>query len=686
MRDVDPFQLMVGNDRDFLCTRVSYKLNLTGPSLTVQAACSTSLVAVHVACQALLNGECDMALAGGACVRVPHTAGYVYQPGGVMSPDGHCRAFAKAASGMVPGSGVGVVVLRRLEDALRDRDALLAVIRASAINNDGGAKVGYAAPSVERQAAVVGEALDLAAVDAGTIGYIEAHGTATALGDSIEIEALTRAFRMRTARVGFCAVGSVKTNIGHLDAAGGVAGLIKSVLALQHQTIPPSLHCDVPNPALALQDSPFFVARSALRWTDDRRPRRAGISSFGVGGTNAHVIVEEPPPSSASSDGRPWRLLVLSARSPASLDAAARNLHRYFVTHDGVNVADLAYTLQVGRRSFGYRRAYPCQTAAGARELLAMSFTNGLVRDAAGSDERSVAFMFPGEGAEVPGMGTELYLTEPAFRHAVDECARVLEGRLGIDLRTVLYPTLHAPCSMAADVEAGLDPRCLVDVTLFVTEYALAALWQEWGVTPHAAIGHGVGEYTAACLAGVFSLEDGLALVVERGHLMMDPARERSGRATEETRLQPPRLPLVDAITGAWLAGTDASDPDYWTTPRPSAIRFSEGLRTLAGATDSVLLEVGPGRSLTALASHADGARSGIVAVPSMAAGTDGSDAKAVIAAAGALWMAGVTIDWSGFSRHERRNRIVAPTYPFERQPYWIEDVAARAPQRSVVG
>ncbi len=364
---VDPLQLIVGNAVDSLTTRVSYKLNLKGPSHAVQCACSTSLVAVHLACQALLNQECDVALAGGVSINVGQRAGYRFQEDAILSPDGHCRAFDAAARGTVFGGGVGVVVLKRLEDAVRDGDTVRAVIRGSAVNNDGGMKVGYTAPAVDGQAAVIAEALSVAGIDAGTIGYVEAHGTGTALGDPIEIQALAKAFRAYTPKLGFAALGSVKTNIGHLDIAAGVAGLIKTVLALQHGEIPPSLHFERPNPRVDLAASPVYVNRELTEWKRGGAPRRAGVSSFGFGGTNAHVILEEAPalPNRPAAAG-PWRLLAVSAKTPAALAAAVRNLAEHFRTHPETDLGDAAFTLLAGRQAFPHRVAVVCRDAASA--------------------------------------------------------------------------------------------------------------------------------------------------------------------------------------------------------------------------------------------------------------------------------------------------------------------------------
>ncbi|KAB8315460.1 SDR family oxidoreductase [Tolypothrix campylonemoides VB511288] len=519
------YQTVIGNDKDFLTTRVSYKLNLTGPSITVQTACSTSLVATTLACQSLLNYQCDMALAGGVSIHVPQKTGYLHEPGGILSPDGHCRAFDAKAQGTTIGNGVGIVVLKRLSDALADGDYIHAVIKGSAINNDGSGKVGYTAPSVNGQTQVIAEAMMLAGVEPETINYIEAHGTGTALGDPIEITALSQVFHSSTKKKGFCAIGSVKTNIGHLDAAAGIAGLIKTVLALKHKQIPPSLNFEQPNPQIDFANSPFYVNTKLTEWRAGSTPCRAGVSSLGIGGTNAHVILEEAPALEPSSPSRPWQLLVLSAKTDSALETATENLAQHLKQHPDLNLADMAYTLQVGRAEFNHRRVLVCQDIEDATSALQLRdprrvFTHSVessdLRGAQQQSYRSIVFMFPGQGAQYVDMGKELYQTEPIFREQVDLCCQLLQPHLGLDLRSLIYPG-------DLESEAAAEKLQQTDITqpaLFVIEYALAKLWMSWGVSPQAMIGHSIGEYIAACLAGVFSLQDALAVVALRGRLM----------------------------------------------------------------------------------------------------------------------------------------------------------------------
>ncbi|HYO12244.1 MAG TPA: beta-ketoacyl synthase N-terminal-like domain-containing protein, partial [Thermoanaerobaculia bacterium] len=518
MAAVGAFQVALSNDKDYLPTRVSYKLDLRGPSFSVQSACSTSLVAISLAAQSLLAWECDAALAGGVTIGIPQRAGYLYQEGGILSPDGHCRTFDARARGTSPGSGAGVVVLKRLADALADGDHVWAVIKGMAVNNDGAQKVGYTAPSVEGQAEVVAGAQAMAGVDPASITYVEAHGTATPLGDPIEIAALTQAFRDGTQQRGFCAVGSIKSNLGHLDCAAGVAGFIKTVLALHHRQIPPSLHFEAPSPAIDFAGSPFYVNVRLAPWRTDRLPRRAGVSSFGIGGTNAHVILEEAPEREPSEEGRAAQLLVLSAKTETALERAAADLAGFLESSDldGPGFADVAWTLQTGRRAFAHRRAVVCRTPA---EAVAALRGHEPGRVAAGRHEagaRPVAFLFPGQGAQHAGMARELYEEEPVFREELDQAAEILESHLGLDLREVLFP---APAE-AARAQRELQETRLTQPALFAVEHALARLWQSWGIAPESLLGHSVGELVAACLAGVFSLRDSLALVAARGRLM----------------------------------------------------------------------------------------------------------------------------------------------------------------------
>jgi acyl transferase domain-containing protein/thioesterase domain-containing protein/acyl carrier protein len=537
-----------GNDKDVLATRVSYELDLRGPSISVQTACSTSLVAVHLACQSLLNQECDMALAGGVTVEFPHGRGYVYREGEILSRDGHCRAFDADSSGTVFSSGAGIVVLRRLEDALADRDTIQAVILGSAINNDGARKVGYLAPSVDGQTEVIAEALGVAGVVPSDISYVETHGTGTRVGDPIEVKALTQAFRERPQNKAYCAIGSLKTNIGHLDTAAGVAGLIKTVLALRHRQIPPSLHFRKPNPLIDFKNSPFYVNTGLTEWKAGRGPRRAGVTSLGIGGTNAHVVLEEAPPVEEHAGAtKPYQLLVLSAKTTSALEKASWDLSAYMRKRPDLSLQDAAYTCQLGRQPLVHRRTVVASTIEEAGKLLTKPEASRVFTGQAPASAPGVVFMFSGQGSQYVNMGRELYETEAAFRAQLDYCVERLVPDLGFDLRTLFFPT--EPNSAAAAEK--LSHTGFTQPALFSIEYAIARWWMAHGIPPSTMIGHSIGEYVAACLAGVFSLEDGLHLSAIRGRLMgeMPSGSMLSVAAAADTLSLPTELALA-AING----------------------------------------------------------------------------------------------------------------------------------------
>jgi acyl transferase domain-containing protein len=529
----DYIPTLIGNDKDFLATRVAYKLNLKGPAITVQTACSTSMVAVHLACQSLLGEESDLALAGAVSVRVPHRAGYLCDGGGVVSPDGHVRAFDAGANGTVFGSGGGVLVLKRLADALADGDTVHAVIKGSAVNNDGAGKAGYTAPSVDAQADCLAEALANAGVPAQAISYVEAHGSGTPLGDPIEVHALTKAFRASTQRTGYCALGSVKTNIGHLDAAAAVAGIIKTVLALEHRQLPPSLHYERPNPEIDFASTPFRVNAQLCEWASEG-PRRAAVIATGMGGTNAAVVLEEAPAPQPAAPAPGPHLLVLSAQTETALGAAAQRLRAHLEQH-AVDMGDVAHTLQVGRKAYAHRQCLVCRDRADA---IAALDANRVLAARADEPRRPLVLLLPGIGDQYVGMGHGLYEDWPAFRREIDLCAQLLENHLGIDIREVLYPKSagwrgRGPATgvdlkkMLAGGAQDEESRTLnrtrcAQPALFALEYALARAWQALGVTPDAIVGHSMGEYVAACLAGVMSLEDALRLIATRARLVSE--------------------------------------------------------------------------------------------------------------------------------------------------------------------
>jgi phthiocerol/phenolphthiocerol synthesis type-I polyketide synthase E len=745
LESVGLLQTSVQNRTDHLTTHVAYELNLKGPSLTIQTACSTSLVALHTACQSLLNCECDMALAGGVSVTVPLKNGYTYLEGGIYSPDGHCRAFDERAQGTVEGNGVGLVVLKRLAEALADGDTIHAVIKGSAVNNDGSLKVGYTAPGVNGQAEVIAEAHAVSNVDAETITYVETHGTGTSLGDPVEIEALTQAFRKSTEARKFCGIGSVKTNIGHLDAAAGVAGLIKTVLALEHRQIPPSLNFENENPRIDFANSPFYVNTKLSEWqTSNDTPRRAGVSSFGIGGTNAHVVLEEAPEPEPAETMRDWHLLPLSARTSAALDAATVNLHAHLKAHPALDPADVAYTLQTGRRAFDHRRVIVCRDLDDAVRGLETLDARRVFTSLQEPRERPVVFMFPGQGAQYARMGGELYRAESVFRAHVDRCAKLLEPQLGFDLREVLYPT----DDQLESATQKLNQTFITQPALFVTEYALAQQWIEWGVNPQAMIGHSIGEYVAACLAGVFSLEDALRLVAARGQLiqnlpsgsmlvvplpeqkvrsileqhpqlalaainapalctvsgtneaidelenewksealvcrrlhtshafhsqMMEPILKTFVAEVAKAALNAPSIPYLSNVTGDWITAEHATDPAYWAKHLRQTVLFGAGAGELFKNPEQLLLEVGPGRTLSVLVRHHPQRGPGQMVLSSLRHADEREPDEAfMLATLGRLWLANVKVDWTKLSAGQRRRRVALPTYPFERQRYWV--------------
>ncbi|MFT3803348.1 MAG: SDR family NAD(P)-dependent oxidoreductase [Burkholderiaceae bacterium] len=744
---VSDFQILISNDKDHLATRVAYKLNLQGPALSVGTACSTSLVATCLAAQSLLDYQCDLALAGGVSLGVPMHRGYQYEAGGISSPDGHCRPFDADAMGTVGGNGCAVVVLKRLADAIADGDPIRAVILGFGLNNDGSSKVGYTAPSIDGQAAAIAAALAMADVHPDTITMMEAHGTATPLGDPIEIAALSQAWR-RSTRRRYCALGSLKSNMGHLDSAAGAAGLIKCVLALQHRQIPPSLHFRAPNPKLDLDNTPFRVNTALQDWLPEEGVRRAAVSSFGIGGTNAHVILEEAPAGapamadvSAPGSRRAIELLPLSARSPAALEQLTQRLAAHLEQRPELALAEVAHTLQVGRSAFAHRRVLlaPGPDSGEALRRLRARDARQLLSGRRDEQLEGVAFLLPGQGAQHGGMARGLYRDESQFRAVLQTCAEILRPRLGVDLAALIHDE-HA--------DEILRQTQITQPAVFAVSYALGRLWMQWGVAPAALIGHSVGEYTAACLAGVFTLEEGLSLMAERGRLLasmpagamlavalpeaalherfgkeldiaavngaaacvlagpvaaieaareqlegdgeiaqrlqtshafhsrlMDAAVEPMRQAIARIALQAPRIPCISNVSGRWLKAEEATDPDYWARHLRAPVRFADGLGQLLRDTRARLLEVGPGTTLSHLA-RAHGARaSNRPVISSCRHPQDSADDRGVLLQAlGRLWLSGLDVDWAALrGQGALPRRLSLPTYPFERERYWID-------------
>jgi phthiocerol/phenolphthiocerol synthesis type-I polyketide synthase E len=738
-------QIGLANGPDYLTLRVSYKLNLKGPSVSLYTGCSLSLVAVCQACESLLTRQCDMALAGGAFVLCPLKSGYLYQEGEMFSPDGHCRPFDASAQGTVFSNGVGIVVLKRFEDAWKDGDFIYAVIRGTGINNDGSKKMSFAAPSVDGQAEVVTMALAKSNVEPETINYVEMHGTGTPVGDPIEVAALTQAYSARTSKKRFCGIGSIKSNIGHLDAAAGVAGLLKAALMLHHKKILPSLNFREPNPEIDFAKSPFFVTTQFSEWKAGRTPRRAGVTSLGVGGTNAHAVLEEAPARPDSGPSRPWTLLVLSAKTERALDTMTVRLAGHLKENPNLKLADVAYTLQIGRKAFNQRRVVVHNDVKRAIATLETKDPTFLTTSVCPSARPDVAFMFSGQGAQYVNMAAELYQKESVYKEAIDHCAEILKPYLTEDIRELLYPKQKS-AEEAAEV---LKQTSVAQPALFVTAYALARLWGQWGVHPSAMLGHSIGEYVAACLAGVFSLEDALALVAIRGQLMqsmprgcmlavslseqdirpllgeglslaavngpslcivsgdehgiaclesslsqkqsstqrlqtshafhsymMEPIVERFTEHVRQIALKPPRIPFLSNVSGTWITPKDAIDPAYWATQLRQTVRFSDCLGRLYEEPGRVLLEVGPGRTLSTLAKqHPLNSKDHVVLSSIRHPKEEGSDIAFILNTLGRLWLAGVDVDWAGFHAEENRYRLPLPTYPFERKLCWIDAV-----------
>lgn len=658
---VGTFKIMLANGQDFLSTKVSYKMNLMGPSVNVNTLCSSSLVALHYACQNLLNYGCDVALAGGVSFQVSRSDAFFYQEGGIGSSDGHCHAFDSRASGTVSGSGLAIVVLKRLEDAIADGDYIHAVIRGTGINNDGSNKNSYTAPNVDGQSECIAEAIAMSGVNPETISYIDAHGTGTDLGDPIEIAALTKAYRSYTKKKQFCAIGSVKTNIGHLVNAGGMASLVKTVLSMQHHVLPPSLNFKEPNPKIDFLNSPFYVNTKLTQWEGNGAPLRAGVSSFGIGGTNTHVILEEAPEIEPSDDSkRPCQLVVLSAKTATALEKMTSNMKEYAVKNPDAKLADVAFTLQVGRRSFNHRRIILCNSMADLAEKCESMNPESVFSRFQKPKLQPIVFMFPGEG-ETVNMGKELYDIEDEFRSAMDQCAKILQPLLGLDILKVLYPAEAGK----GQAEVQMKDRSIGKSILFAVEYALAKLWMSWGIEPQYMLGEATGEYVAACLAGVLSLEDALKLAAAKDEKLPETIAKISAKKAN--------IPFISSVTGNWITDADVENPQYWIRQR-SGLGFNDGMKELMKDSDQILIEVGPGNRLVQAVSQymQPDADQAILSCMPLDDGKT-SEVEALLLCVGKLWLAGGTVLWNKLYSDERRHRIPLPTYPFERQRYWIE-------------
>jgi phthiocerol/phenolphthiocerol synthesis type-I polyketide synthase E len=735
----DMVNLSMQNDKDYLATKVAYALNLRGPALSVQTACSSALVAVHLACQSILNGECELALAGGASLRIPHHVGYWYAPGSMVSPTGHCRPFDARSDGTIFGSGVGVVVLKALQDAVDDGDRIHAVIRGSALNNDGSTKMTYAAPTVAGQADVIAEAHAIAEVDASEISYIETHGTGTPLGDPIEIEGLRQAFEVSDEpRQGPCYVGSVKSNIGHLESAAGIASLIKAILCLKHRAIPATLHYTSPNPELHLDRGPFKVRSQYGPWEWDG-VLRAGVSSFGVGGTNAHVVLEEAPAVAASPPASGPQVLLMSARSTEALKQSRSALAAELSGAEEISLPDVAHTLTRRRKENIRMAAVVKDHQDAATVLTAAEHDNVVVGEFAQSGDNSdrVVFLFPGQGAQHIGMARGLYEAEPVFAEHFDQCVAGFNQELGVDLRAEIFE----------GTARNLERTDRTQPALFTVEYALGKLIAAYGIRPAAMAGHSIGEYVAATMAGVFDIDTAIKVVSMRARLMHaaprgvmvavalgpdalarhltgdvdiaainepggcvvagseESIRQFSERLTEQgvvarrvrtshafhsrlmdsmvpeftgflsrQTLREPQIPLLSNVTGTWLAGSEATNPATWARQVRSTVRFSDEVDVLLADPHRVLVEVGPGGTLTASATRHPKWSSGHRAVRLMRHHAQNRDDRdAFLLALGQLWSAGVDVDWAPLRGGQPAHLVTLPGYPFERQRHWVE-------------
>ncbi|WP_010500217.1 beta-ketoacyl synthase N-terminal-like domain-containing protein [Paenibacillus elgii] len=646
---LDAESLILGCDKDFITSRTAYKLNLKGPAITVQTACSTSLVAIHLACQSLLSGECDMALAGGSTVSFPNVTGYRYQEGMILSPDGFCRAFDSEARGTVPGNGVGIVALKRLEQATADGDHIFAVIRGSAANNDGRLKAGFTAPSPEGQAEVIADALALSGVHPDTISYVEAHGTATPIGDPIEITGLTRAYRQWTERSGYCAIGSVKSNLGHLDCAAGVAGLIKTVLALYYKQLPPSLNHLKPNPQISFANSPFYVHTQLTDWPDNGHPRRAGVSSFGIGATNAHIILEEAPSLSSDPSVRPWHVLLVSAVTENSLRAASERLTEHLILRlpGPGDLEEIAYTLQVGRKGYPLRCAIVCRNGAEAVRLLSQPTVED--QGKASRELRTTAWLFlPWRELHAEGL-YELYRTEPVYRQHMNETLTIAERVSGLALKEIL--------STPVFVKLGGRPSAYTSrtwaIVSFAASYSLGKTLQQMGVQPDLIGGEEEGEYAAACLAELCSLEEAICLVLQQAERGETKSSYSHGTLTSNMPGEEPHLSLE--VTGRTSQLAQSQSLLYArmsannSVSRMSSIKVNEALHH-------------PTFRVIGFGSPASVDRTESPRVISC------YDCHTWTTALAALWTDGADLDWQARYQLEKRQRMLLPTYPFERQ------------------
>ena len=749
------YTTLTGNDNAFLTTKIAYKLGLRGPAVNLQTACSTSLVAVEQAYQSLISGQSDMALAGGVSITFPQKRGYYFVDGSIGSEDGHCKPFDADATGTVFSHGAGIVVLKRLKDAIKGGDSIYAVIKSIAVNNDGSDKAGYMTPSVEGQSEVILKAQKSAGIDPSTIRYIETHGTGTPVGDPIEVASLVKAFG-KTKEKQFCGIGSVKSNVGHTDAAAGVTGLIKTALSLHNRVIPPTLHYTKPNPRIDFANSPFYVVNKLTDLSFSKRPLRAAVSAFGVGGTNAHAILEEFPYVSFScEEDKDKYLLIVSAKTENSLNNNFNALKDYLNNNPEEAINDVAFTLQTGRKEFEHRRYLVADSCKNAAEAIEDAIKSGSNKNQINFNERPhLVFMFPGQGAQYVNMGKGLYTREKIFRETVDHSAEYLKPILELDIRELLFPKVDIE-----ETAKKLEQTVYTQPALFIVEYALAQVFLSIGIKPAAMIGHSIGDYTAACLAGVFSLDDALYIIAMRARIMqkqepgsmlsvrvneseitpylnadislaainspnlvvlsgltekikelsekltelkiengmlftshayhskmMEPALEPFTAEFSKIKLNKPALPFISSRTGTWITDEQATDPEFWASQLRNVVRFSDGIIELQKKNHLILIELGPGRALSTMASQHRNNEIKQTAITTLMQTNEKKDDKTnLVDAIGKLWLAGIKIDWNGLYREKKRRRLHLPTYQFDRKSYWVEPPHANKAQAGTI-
>ncbi|MDO6470697.1 non-ribosomal peptide synthetase/type I polyketide synthase [Maribacter sp. 1_MG-2023] len=750
VESIGQLQLDTVNEKDYVASRTAYQLNLKGPAVSVHSACSTSLLAIAEAVESIRNGHCEVALAGGSSITAPINSGHLYQEGSMLSTDGHCRPFDAQAKGTVFSDGAGVIVLKDLEEAKNDGDVIYGVVKGVGINNDGGGKGSFTAPSAEGQANAIKSAIDNANISPDTISYVEAHGTATPLGDPIEIDGLNLAFGEQS-KNNFCGLGSVKSNMGHMTAAAGVAGVIKTILAFNHKLIPPSLGYDKPNPVIDFENSPFYVNNKLTDWNVEG-PRRAGVSSFGVGGTNVHVVLEEYEMEEKTSKfQRPLQLLPISAKTETSLAGFETVLKKQIDAKPELNLADVAYSLSTTKANFNNRRFILASDTNDASEFLIDNDLKATQSSVVKNVPSEIVFLLPGQGSQYLNMGKDLYDGESAFREAVDNCADLLLDTIKVDIRKIIFQDANSE-----DAENKLRDTRYTQPALFTIEYALSQLWMSWGILPTVLCGHSLGEFVGAHLAGVFSLEDALKLVSMRGILvsglpkgsmltvridqeslekilpktlsiaainsvklcvvsgeddeitkfsellkeqslayrliatshafhssMMDPILEEFRDVVKNINLNIPELPIISTVTGTWLTNEEAVDAVYWTNHLRDTVRFSDAMDTIVKLEDVVLLEVGPGNTLTTLSRQNKGAKN----IKSLASlpipKNDENSYHGVLKALGQLWLTGLTIDWNALYTNQERQKLRLPTYVFDRKPCWIDPLVSIPKERT---